>query len=226
VTVATVNTNNALTAKAVRFGCFSGVAQWVQSLLMSVMQEDRKLRSNCFALGRHRLLEEMILHLLGQVDPYPNNSLAQRARKLIRDHIGSWIGGWHLSYSHRSHLYRLRRTFSPTPFSFYALLGLSFLGRLSCSQACGRVRHRTWPWRLRACTALCVRRSSRSLGSAAIVFLVDSAVGIFEHRPSGGTIGTRRGAGQGKTPRELSGRIAPWGGRLLIPWGASQEAAQ
>jgi hypothetical protein len=90
---------NALTAKAVRFGCFPRVAQWVQSLLMSVMQEDRKVRSNCFALRGHRLPEEMILHLLGQIAPYPNNSLAQRARKLIRGHVGRWIGLWHLSYS-------------------------------------------------------------------------------------------------------------------------------
>jgi hypothetical protein len=99
VTVATVDTTNALTAKAVRFGCFSRVAQRVRSLLMSVMQEDRKLRSNCFALRRHRLPEEMILHLLGQVAPYPRNSRAQRARKLIRGHVGCWIGLWHLSYS-------------------------------------------------------------------------------------------------------------------------------
>ena len=40
------------------------------------MQEDGKLRSYGFALRRHCLIEEMILHLLGQVAPYPNNSLA------------------------------------------------------------------------------------------------------------------------------------------------------
>jgi hypothetical protein len=36
---------------------------------------------------------------LGQIAPYPNNSLAQRARKLIRGHVGRWIDLWHLSYS-------------------------------------------------------------------------------------------------------------------------------
>jgi hypothetical protein len=34
---------------------------------MLVMQEDGKLRSYGFALRRHCLIEEMILHLLGQV---------------------------------------------------------------------------------------------------------------------------------------------------------------
>ena len=42
---------------------------------MLVMQEGGKLRSYGFALRRHCLIEEMILHLLGQVAPYPNNSL-------------------------------------------------------------------------------------------------------------------------------------------------------
>src|SRR3954466_12369835 len=43
-------------------------------------------------LPRRRLLKEMILHVLVQIAPYPNNSLASRARKLIRDHAGSRIG--------------------------------------------------------------------------------------------------------------------------------------
>src|SRR6266571_628252 len=43
----------------------------------------------------------MILHVLRQVAPYPNNSLAQGARKLIHSHVGSWIGGWHFCYSRR-----------------------------------------------------------------------------------------------------------------------------
>jgi hypothetical protein len=43
---------------------------------MFVMQEDGKLRSNGLALGCHRLLEEVILHLLGQIAPYPKNGLA------------------------------------------------------------------------------------------------------------------------------------------------------
>src|SRR5262245_62345862 len=37
-----------------------------------VMQEDRKLRSNGLALRPHRLLKEMILHVLGQIAPDPN----------------------------------------------------------------------------------------------------------------------------------------------------------
>src|SRR5262245_9374864 len=37
-----------------------------------VMQEDRKLLSNGLALRPHRLLKEMILHVLGQIAPDPN----------------------------------------------------------------------------------------------------------------------------------------------------------
>jgi hypothetical protein len=65
-----------LTAKAVRLLRFARVAQRVRGARMLVMQEDGKLRSYGFALRRHCLIEEMILHLLGQVAPYPNNSLA------------------------------------------------------------------------------------------------------------------------------------------------------
>jgi hypothetical protein len=62
------------------------------------MQEDRKLRSNGLALRGHRLLKEMILHVLGQIAPDPNDCIAERARKLI---FGGWIDGCHLSYSRR-----------------------------------------------------------------------------------------------------------------------------
>src|SRR5712672_3753376 len=41
----------------------------------------------------------MKLHVLRQIAPYPNNSLAQSPSKLIRSHAGGWIGGRHLSYS-------------------------------------------------------------------------------------------------------------------------------
>src|SRR5215471_14369302 len=41
----------------------------------------------------------MKLHVLRQIAPYPNNSLAQSPSKLIRSHAGDWIGGRHLSYS-------------------------------------------------------------------------------------------------------------------------------
>ena len=41
----------------------------------------------------------MKLHILRQIAPYPNNSLAQSPSKLIRSHAGDWIGGRHLSYS-------------------------------------------------------------------------------------------------------------------------------
>jgi hypothetical protein len=40
----------------------------------------------------------MKLHVLRQIAPYPNNSLAQSLSKLIRSHAGDWIGGRHLSY--------------------------------------------------------------------------------------------------------------------------------
>jgi hypothetical protein len=40
----------------------------------------------------------MILHVLGQIAPDPNDCVAERTRKLI---FGDWIGGWHLNYSHR-----------------------------------------------------------------------------------------------------------------------------
>jgi hypothetical protein len=43
---------------------------------MFVMQEDGKLGPYRLALRCHGLFEEMILHLLRQVAPYPNNSLA------------------------------------------------------------------------------------------------------------------------------------------------------
>src|SRR5436309_14819830 len=68
---------------------------------MLVVQENCKLRSYGFALRCDCLLKQMILHLLGQIAPYPNNSLAQSARKLLCNHAGSWIGGWHFCYSRR-----------------------------------------------------------------------------------------------------------------------------
>ncbi len=43
--------------------------------------------------------EITILHLLRQIAPYSNNSLAQSPSKLIRSHAGDWTGGRHLSYS-------------------------------------------------------------------------------------------------------------------------------
>src|SRR5262245_10276453 len=68
---------------------------------MLVVQENCKLRSYGLAFRCDCLLKQMILHLLGQIAPYPNNSLAQSARKLLCDHAGSWIGGWHFCYSRR-----------------------------------------------------------------------------------------------------------------------------
>src|SRR6266700_6470631 len=68
---------------------------------MLVVQENCKLRSYGLALRCDCLLKQMILHLLGQIAPYPNNSLAQSARKLLCNHAGSWIGRWHLCYSRR-----------------------------------------------------------------------------------------------------------------------------
>jgi hypothetical protein len=50
---------------------------------MLVMQENGKLRSNGFTLRCHRLFEEMILYVLRQVAPYPNNSLTERAGELF-----------------------------------------------------------------------------------------------------------------------------------------------
>jgi len=58
--------------KAVRFGRLARVT----SARMLIMQEDCKLRSYGFTLRCYRLLKQMILHLLRQVAPYPNNSLA------------------------------------------------------------------------------------------------------------------------------------------------------
>jgi hypothetical protein len=66
----------ASTAKAVRLLDFARVAKWVRSARMLVVQEDGKLGSNGLALRRHGLFEKMILHLLGQIAPYPNNSFA------------------------------------------------------------------------------------------------------------------------------------------------------
>jgi len=43
---------------------------------MLVVQEDRKLRSYGLALRHDRFLKQMILHVLRQGAPYPNNSLA------------------------------------------------------------------------------------------------------------------------------------------------------
>jgi hypothetical protein len=68
---------------------------------MLVVQENCKLRSYGLALRCDCLLKQMILHLLRQIAPYPNNSLAQSARKLLYNDAGSWIGGWHFCYSRR-----------------------------------------------------------------------------------------------------------------------------
>jgi hypothetical protein len=66
----------ALTPKAIRLLHFARVAQWVRSARMLAMQEDSKLRSNGVALRRYRFFKQMILDLLRQVAPYPNNCLA------------------------------------------------------------------------------------------------------------------------------------------------------
>jgi hypothetical protein len=42
---------------------------------MLVMQKDGKLGSNGLASSGDGLFEKMILHLFGQVAPYPNNGL-------------------------------------------------------------------------------------------------------------------------------------------------------
>ena len=55
---------------------FARVAQWVRRARMVVMQEDGKLRSYGLALRRDGLFEEVILHLLRQIAPAPNNGLA------------------------------------------------------------------------------------------------------------------------------------------------------
>ncbi len=65
-----------LTAEAVRLLDFARVAQWVRRARMLVMQKDGKLGSNGLALRRHGLLEEVILYVLRQVAPYPNNGIA------------------------------------------------------------------------------------------------------------------------------------------------------
>ena len=69
--------------KAIRLLHFARVAQWVRRARMLVMQENGKLRSNGLTLRRHGLFEEMILDVLGQVAPYPNNSLTERAGELF-----------------------------------------------------------------------------------------------------------------------------------------------
>jgi hypothetical protein len=69
---------------------FARVAQWVRRARMLVMQENRKLRSNGLTLRCNRLFEEMILYVLRQVAPYPNNSLTERAGELF---FGDWRGG-------------------------------------------------------------------------------------------------------------------------------------
>ena len=63
-----------LAPKAVGLLHFAGVAQRVRRARMFVMQEDGKLGG--LALRRHRLLEEVILYVLWQVAPYPNNGPA------------------------------------------------------------------------------------------------------------------------------------------------------
>src|SRR5258705_813313 len=88
-----------LTAKTVRLFHLARIAKRVRRAWMPVMQEDRKLRSDRLALRRHRLLEEMVLHLLRQSAPCPNDSLTQGTRKLLHSHAGAGIGGWHPSYS-------------------------------------------------------------------------------------------------------------------------------
>ena len=50
--------------------------------VMFVMQEGGKLGSYGLALGRHRLVEEMLLHLVRQVAPYASSTVRDRRRKL------------------------------------------------------------------------------------------------------------------------------------------------
>src|SRR3954467_8986983 len=88
-----------LTAQTVRLVHVARIAQRVERAWMLVMQEDRKLRSDGFAARRDRPLEQMILHLLRQVAPYPDDSLAKGARELVRGHAGTCLGRWHLSSS-------------------------------------------------------------------------------------------------------------------------------
>ena len=63
-----------LTPETVGLLHFARVAQWVRRARMFVMQEDGKLGG--LASRRHRLLEEVILYVLWQVAPYPNNGPA------------------------------------------------------------------------------------------------------------------------------------------------------
>jgi hypothetical protein len=65
-----------LSAETVRLLHFARITQRVRRAIMLVMQEDGKLRSDGLALGCHRLFEELILQVLGQVTPESDNSFA------------------------------------------------------------------------------------------------------------------------------------------------------
>ena len=65
-----------LTPETVGLLHFARVAQWVRRARMVVMQEDGKLRSYGLALRHDGPFEEVILHLLRQIAPAPNNGLA------------------------------------------------------------------------------------------------------------------------------------------------------
>ena len=65
-----------LTANAVRLFHFARVAKRIRCALMLIVQENGKLRSYGLALRRHRLPEQVILHLLRHITTYPNNGLA------------------------------------------------------------------------------------------------------------------------------------------------------
>src|SRR5262245_11210101 len=73
-----------LSAEAVGLGHFARFAERVRRARMLVVQEDRELLADRFTLQSDRLFEQMILHVLRQVAPQADDSLAQGVREPIR----------------------------------------------------------------------------------------------------------------------------------------------
>src|SRR6188472_3533867 len=92
-----------LAAQTVRLLHVARIAQRIKRARMLLMQKDRKRRPDGFAARRDCALEQMVLHLLWQVAPNPDDSLAKGARELVRGRAGIRLGRWHLHFLPQSY---------------------------------------------------------------------------------------------------------------------------
>ena len=74
--------DGSLTSEAIGRG-YCASSQSVSRALMLVMQIDRELLPFRFALGHHRFFKKMVLNVLGQVAPNPDNSFPKCTEDLF-----------------------------------------------------------------------------------------------------------------------------------------------